>query len=120
VEAKLVCDLGSVHCILETISHVRLVDQGTYGQILLVGENQKHSISKFILVQHSLQLLSGLNNTVTIVAVNDEDDTLSVLEVMSPQRSDLILSSNIPHCELDVLVLNGLNVETWFSELVKV
>ena len=82
-------------------------------QILLVGENQKNGISKLILVQHALQFLPSLNNTVTIIAVNDEDDTLGVLEVMSPQRSDLVLSAHIPYGELNVLVFDSLNVETW-------
>jgi hypothetical protein len=78
----------------------------TDGQILLVGENQKYGIS------HALQFLPGLNNTVTIIAVNDEDDTLGILEVMSPQRSDLVLSTNIPYGELNVFVFDSLNVET--------
>ena len=30
---------------------------------------------------------------------------------MSPERSDLILATNIPHSEADVLVLNRLHVE---------
>jgi hypothetical protein len=81
-------------------------------QILLIGKNQKNGISKLILIQHALQFLSGLNDTVTIIAINDEDDTLGVLEVMSPQRSDLILSTNIPYGELNVLVFDSLNVET--------
>jgi len=34
------------------------------------------------------------------------------LEVMSPEGSDLVLASHIPNCELDVLVFNGLNVES--------
>jgi hypothetical protein len=84
----------------------------TDGQILLVGENQKYGISQLILIQHALQFLPGLNNTVTIIAINDEDDTLSILEVMSPQRSDLVLSTNIPYGELNVFVFDSLNVET--------
>jgi hypothetical protein len=82
-----------------------------YGQILLVGEDQEESVPQLVFVEHALQLLTGLNNTVAIVAVNNEDDALSVLEVMPPQRSDLVLASDIPHGELDVLVLDGLNVE---------
>jgi len=97
VEAKLVGNLGSVHCV---------------GQILLIGENQKESVPEFVLVQHALELLTCLYNTIAIVAVNDEDDTLGVLEVMPPQRSDLVLTADIPHGELDVLVLNRLNVES--------
>jgi hypothetical protein len=41
------------------------------------------------LVQHPVQLISGFNNTVTVIAVHNEDKTLCVLEVMPPERSDL-------------------------------
>lgn len=85
---------------------------GTYWQILLVGKNQENGIPQLILVQHTLEFLPGLDDTITIVAIHHEDDTLGVLEVMSPQRSDLVLSTNIPYGELDVLVLDGLNVES--------
>jgi hypothetical protein len=84
----------------------------TYGKILLVGEDQENSVSELVLIQHALQLLPGLDDTVSVIAVNDEDDTLGVLEVMTPQRTDLVLSTNIPHGELDVLVLDRLDVET--------
>jgi hypothetical protein len=83
-----------------------------YRQILLVGENQEKGVPKLILVQHALQLLAGLDDTVPIVAVNHEDDTLGVLEVVAPQRTDLVLTTDIPHGELNVLVLDGLDVET--------
>jgi hypothetical protein len=85
----------------------------TYGQILLVGEDEEESISELVLVKHALQFLASLNYTIAIVAVDDEDDALCVLEVMSPQRSDLVLSTNIPHGELDVLVLDSLDVEAY-------
>lgn len=79
---------------------------------MLVGENKEKGISKLILVEHALQLFPSFDNSVTIVAVNNEDDTLGVLEVMSPQRSDLVLSTNIPYGELNVLVFDSLNIET--------
>jgi hypothetical protein len=83
----------------------------THRQILLVGENQEKGVPQLVLVQHTLQLLASLGNTVTIVAVDDEDDTLSVLEVMSPQGTDLVLATDIPHGELDVAVLDGFDVK---------
>lgn len=83
----------------------------TYGKILLVGKDKENGISELVLVEHALKLLSGLNDTVAIVGVDDEDDALSVLEVVPPQRSDLVLTTDIPHGELDVLVLYGLDVE---------
>lgn len=41
------------------------------------------------LVEHPVQLIACLTNTVAIVAVHHEDETLSVLKIMPPQRSDL-------------------------------
>lgn len=79
---------------------------------MLVGEDQKNGIPQLILVQHALQFLPGLDNTIAIVAVNNEDDTLGVLEVMSPQGPNLVLSTNIPDGELNVLIFDRLNVET--------
>jgi len=84
----------------------------TYRKILLVGKDQEESISQLVLVEHALQLLTSLDDTVTIVAVDDEDDTLGVLEVMSPERTDLVLTADIPDGELNVLVLDSLDVET--------
>ena len=91
-----------------------------YGQILLVGENQEHGVPQLVLVQHSLKLLACLNNTIAIVAVDDEDDTLSVLEVMPPERTDLVLAADIPHGELDVLVLDSLNVEAYTTNCQRI
>ena len=102
VQSELVCDLCGVHCVW---------------QILLVGKDQEESVAELVLVQHALQLLASLDDTITIVAVDDEDDTLSVLEVMPPQRSDLVLSTDIPHGELNVLVFDRLDVETCVSLL---
>ena len=118
MKTQLVCDLGSVHCVLQGYQQCSVTYvQSTYWQILFVGKDQKESISQLILVQHALQLLSSLNNTVTIVGINNEDDTLGVLEVMSPERSDFILSTDIPHGELDVLVLDSLDVETLMTKV---
>lgn len=80
-------------------------------QILFIGKDQEHSLPQLILVQHTLQLLTSFRNTVTIVAINNEDDALRILEVMPPERSDLILSTNIPHGKLDVFVFHSLYVE---------
>ncbi len=84
----------------------------TYRQILLVGKDQQQSVSQLVFVQHTLQLLASLHNTIAIIAINDENDSLGVLEVMPPQRSDLILSSDIPHGKLDVFILNSLDVKS--------
>jgi hypothetical protein len=59
-----------------------------------------------------LQFLPGLDDTVSVVAVNHENDALGVLEIVSPQRSNFVLSTHVPNSELDVLVFYRLNIET--------
>ena len=116
MHAELVSDLSGVHGVLVGQCQRQVCDRQeieTYRKILLVGEDQEESISQLVLVEHALQLLTSLDNTVTIVAVDDEDDTLGVLEVVPPQGADLVLATDIPHSEGDVLVLYRLNVETW-------
>jgi hypothetical protein len=97
VKAELVCDLSDAHGVRK---------------ILLVGKDQEKSIPQLILVEHALKLFAGLWDTVTIVGVDDENDTLGVLEVMSPEGTNLVLATDIPHGELDVGILDGLDIET--------
>lgn len=71
----------------------------TYGKILLVGEDQEDGVPQLVLVQHALEFFPGLGDTVTIVGVDDENNALGVLEVVAPQRSNLVLTTNVPHGE---------------------
>lgn len=73
----------------KTVSHLfckvlKYILADTHRKILLVGKDQENGVAELILVQHTLEFLPGLNNTVAIVAVNDEDDTLGILEVVPP------------------------------------
>lgn len=43
------------------------------------------------LIQHPVQLIPCLNNTVPVIAIHHENETLSVLEIVPPQRTDLYL-----------------------------
>lgn len=88
----------------------------TYGKILFVGKDQEKGIAQFVFVQHSLQFLTCLNNTISVIAVNDEDNALCILEVVSPQGPDLVLSTNVPHRELNVLVFDRLYIEACYED----
>ena len=46
------------------------------GQILFVGEDEENGFSEFVLVQHPIQLLASFTDSLTIVAVNHEDQSL--------------------------------------------
>lgn len=86
-------------------------DELTHRKILFVGKDEQERVTQLIFIQHALQLLAGLYDTVAIVAVDHEDDALCVLEVVPPQRTDLVLPTDVPHSKLNVLVLNRLDVE---------
>ena len=45
------------------------------------------------LIEHPVQFISSLNNTVSVIAVHHKDETLSVLEVVPPQWTNLTTSA---------------------------
>ena len=96
VESKLISDLGA--------------SEGTW-KILLVGEDEKDGVTELFLSEHLVELLTVLFDSLSIVGVNDVDETLGVSVVMSPEKSDLVLTTDIPHIEADVFVFDGLDVE---------
>jgi competence transcription factor ComK len=56
--------------------------------------------------------LTGID-TISIVGVHNEDQTLGVLVIVSPQRSNFILSTNIPHSEANIFVFHSLHVKSY-------
>ena len=81
------------------------------GKILLVGEDEEDGVAEFVFREHLVKFITSLANTFTIVGVDDEDDTVGVLEVVSPERAELVLATNVPHGELDLFVFDGFDVE---------
>merc|ERR1719296_649984 len=84
VQTELICHLCSRHGI---------------GQILLVGKDQQYCIAEFILVEHSVHLISRSINTISVIGIHNEDKPLCILIIVSPKGTDLILTSYIPHCK---------------------
>lgn len=58
-----------------------------------------------------MQLLSGFVYPLPILTIHDEDETLRPRVVVSPQRPNLVLTSDIPDVELDILIRYSLDVE---------
>lgn len=59
------------------------------------------------LVEHTVQLITSLANTVTIVAIHHKNQSLSVLEVMPPQRPDLQMHVN---AALNIALIEGQHI----------
>ena len=72
-------------------------------KILFVGKNEENGFFQFILIEHSMKFVPGSINTISIVWINNENQPLCILIVVSPQRSNLILTSYIPHGETNIL-----------------
>lgn len=49
-----------------------------------------------------MELLTGLVDTLTITRVDNENETLCARVVMSPERTDLVLTADIPNIEFDL------------------
>merc|ERR1719265_962096 len=95
-QTKLISDLSCWHCVW---------------QILLVSKHQDNCISHFILFEHLLQFFSGIFNPLSVIAVHHINQTIGALVVVTPQTADFILTSHVPHCEADVLVLDSFHIE---------
>lgn len=77
VQPELVGDLGGVH-------RVR--------QVLLVGKHEQDRVAQLVLIQHALEFLARLVDTVAVVRVDDKDDALRVLEVCAWRACVSLLS----------------------------
>ena len=59
-----------------------------------------------------MQFVSGGVNTISIVGVHNEDETMCILIVMSPKRANLVLSPYVPDGEANILVFDSFDVES--------
>ena len=79
--------------------------------VLLVGKDKQDGVLELVLGQHLLELLSGNLDSFLVRGVDNVDEGLRVLVVVLPELPDFVLSSDVPHGELDLLELNSLNIE---------
>jgi hypothetical protein len=86
--------------------------QHTSRQVLLVCKHEEQAFLHLPIAQNPMQLLFRFVYPLPILAVHDEDETLRSGVIMSPQRSNLVLSTDIPNVELYVLVGHCLDIET--------
>jgi len=59
-----------------------------------------------------MKLMFSLINTFSVLAVNDKHETLRAGVIVSPKGTDLVLATNVPNIELDILVRYSFNIET--------
>ena len=67
----------------------------TFWQVLFISEYKDDGVPHLPVIDDPVQLLPGLVYPVPVRAVHHEDEALGARVVMSPQRTDLVLTSNI-------------------------
>ena len=75
-------------------------------QVLFIGEAEEHRITQLVLVQHAHQLFARFVYPLSVIAVHHEDQTLGVLKVVPPERSDFVLTTDIPYGEAEKMGVN--------------
>jgi hypothetical protein len=86
VETKFVGDFGDGHGV---------------GEILFVAQDEESRVSEFVFSQHLLEFEGGFVDSLAIVGIDNEDDSFGVVVIVSPQGSNLVLTSNIPNGEAE-------------------
>jgi hypothetical protein len=103
------------------------------GQIHFVCKNKKIGVTQLILVHHLEELIVCFLDTFAIIRVNNKNEPFRILElrnwvikkkdrhrqlthIMSPERPDFILTTDIPNCEVYVFVLNSLNIKSYIKK----
>ena len=81
-------------------------------KVLFVGIDKKNRITKLIFFKELVQFIASFVDPVDVIRVDDEDQTLCVVVVVSPQRPNTILTANIPDVEVEALVLNRFDIES--------
>lgn len=79
--------------------------------ILLVCVHKEGNTSQFISLEQFSELCTCLSHTFPISRVDNVNQRIESFIIMSPQRSESVLTSNIPHGQSQILVLNSLDGE---------
>ena len=80
-------------------------------QVLFVGQDQDGRIAQVVVRQQRVQFLGGFRKASGVVGVDDKHEALRALVVVSPERTDFVLTTDIPNGKGHVVVLDRLYVK---------
>ena len=83
------------------------------GQVLLVGKDQQNCVLHLWLLQHLVQFILGIIDSVAVRTIHHIDQTICAFKVVAPKSANLVLATHIPNVELDVLVFHGLHIKSY-------
>jgi len=71
----------------------------TAGQVLFVGKDEEQAVLHFSVAENAVKLLAGFVDALTVARIDDENEALRARIVMSPKRTNLVLTADIPNIE---------------------
>ena len=80
-------------------------------EVLLVCEDQKHSILEFRGAEDMVELVGSHIDPVPVSTVHNINKSITIVVVMAPELSNLLLASHVPEGKLELAKLDGLDVE---------
>ena len=63
-----------------------------------------------------MQFLFCFIDSLSVLTVDDENQTLGASVIVSPQWTNLVLTPNVPNVEFDILVCDRLHIEADWVE----
>ena len=82
------------------------------GEILLVAVNEESGVLEVVVGEGVLEFFGGFLQAGAVGGVDDVDDAVSVLVVVTPEGAEASLATDVEHLELEVLVGDSGDVET--------
>ena len=73
-------------------------------EILFVSKYEERQASQCLLSHELLKLCNGFFYSLFIGRVDDEDDTICALKIILPVGADRLLTTNIPHVQLEAIL----------------
>lgn len=81
------------------------------GQILLVCKHKQERVLHFAVSDDAVEFLAGLVDSCAVGRVHYEYQTLSSRKVVTPEGTNLFLSTHVPDVEANVFVGQSLDIE---------
>ena len=82
------------------------------GEILFVGVDEESSVLEVVVAEGVFKFSSSFLDTGAVGAVDNINNTIGVLVVVTPERTEASLTTDVKTLELEVLVFDGVDVET--------
>ena len=97
---------------IEAIYFCKLAGVSGCWHIRLICKYQNYCIFEFVVHQHCQKLGLGCLYLRVIGTVDDKNDSMRVCVICIPGSAEILLTSEVPHLQLQILMLHFFNITT--------